>query len=324
MQLNKQDVDESQPESGMESQESTNTDTRVEDRQLELENECISYIKSIVVTDNENKTSDQHADAWKRIKESERKRSIDKRTRFANKFNMLGNSGCEPPSNLARLEYPTIYEFSADEGSFGAINLGIQRDAGYRYAGDRGERKPNRFGYSYGTRAVKAEGRHTTFMPKQVFLAHRMDQDLSFALNQHFKVPEEDTPDRISVEQAQKILDSQIRSFNRQILRRNRLDRQNAIILWKFGNPRLLFPTRRLKVNILQSEIIRREQRSKTLLAKRAPEGEIIEVKTIAERVRKCKLAKKGRETSAERDARKAKEALQRKAQRAASKGSHM
>lgn len=314
MQLNFYGEDESQSESGMESQESTNTDTRVEDCQLELEDAWQAYIKSIVVTDCS--VPAWYSETLKKMKNTVAKREAETRSRFANRF-AWSEPQYEPSSNMARLGGLTIHEFSVDEYECypSSVNLGIQRDASYQYASERCHRKPKPLSHAYAAIGNPAD-KIVFYTPKQAFLAQRMDQDLSFALSQHFKdVPEEAVPDMISICEAQKILDKELESFKKQIDRRNQLDMQNSAILDVYIGQRLLLPTGRLKTNILQSEANRRENRLKTMLTKRAP------VKTDAERKRESRHNKRVGETSAERDARKATAALQRKTQRAAKKG---
>jgi hypothetical protein len=318
MQFSEQEFAESQSESGMESQGSSNADTMIEDRQHDLYEEWTYYVDSVSVIDN--KAPEIHSDVWKNLKEKERRIDRAKLTRFANRFDRPDYFFYEPSSNMQRLEPPTIHEFSA--GNCGSIKLCIQRDAGYQYAGEQGERKPKLLGNAYGS-ITRVGDRNTDHIPKQAFLAQRMDQDISFALNQHFKdVPEEDIPDRVPVDQVQKILDSQIKSFDRQICRRNRLDRQKAIISQSYDQQRLLFQAGRLKVNVLQSEAIRREHKSKTVLAKRAPEVDQTKLlKKAAELKRKQRALKTQNESPAELKSRNAKAALQKKALRAAKKG---
>lgn len=324
MQLNEQDVyesqSESQSESGMESQESTNTEAENEamtwDCLRGLGDERSAYMKSIAATYSKHnvQASARYSETLRKMKNAVAKRDAETRSRFANRF-ASPEPQYEPPSNMARLGGLTIHEFSADEYDPSSVNLGIQRDASYQYASERCHRKPKPLSHAYAAIGNPAD-KIVFYTPKQAFLAHRMDQDLNFALSQHFKgIPEEDVPDRISICEAQKILDKELEPFEKQIDRRNQLDMQDSAILDAYSGPRLLLPTGRLKTNVLRSEAIRRENRLKTMLTKRVP------VKTDVERKRESRRNKREGETSAERNARKAAAALQRKKQRAAKKG---
>ena len=102
----------------------------------------------------------------------------------------------------------TLHDFSLDDNVEDPMlmSIGLPRDAAYRYMDDvLGERQLLGNGLATTRNALMADKyrkitqplceQTTTYIPKQSLLALRMDQDLSFALNEHFNdVIEEHIP----------------------------------------------------------------------------------------------------------------------------------
>lgn len=126
-------------------------------------------------------------------------------------------------------------------------------------------------------------GRVVPFIDKDYFLKRRMDQDLTAALNDYYKdTPEEEIPDDLPTDLASEILGNYAQKFSTQLERRNLQD--------KAGEVSAMLPAYRLETNVLASEILRHQNRSFTMLAKRAPELDTNVVdKKEKERLRKQK-----------------------------------
>jgi hypothetical protein len=285
MQLNLQGKDDSQSESGMESQKSTNTSMRADESQSDVTEEIIlgKRTPQSVVGSVDSYSAECLQDEKEFFEKAFNKEKLPspldilagqlqdfydgqgdyypkKRLPFAEDV-LVGvpENICSAQSELPKLGLPDdfggqLFSFENCPNDPNPFWYGSMSTRLGRLGGKEATSKEAVFISEEGSiyREFETHGRVTPLLDQSIFLKRRVDQDLTSIFNEHYKdTPEEDIPKVLSWNAASEVLDQQLPLFVNPIENRNRLDREAAV--------KGFLPVSRLETNVIQSEMQRRK-----------------------------------------------------------------